>query len=170
MGDVLMTTAQLPSIKRKYSESTIYWVTLKIAAPLLYNNEFIDKVFIYDAESISILNEIEFDIVMNVDKSQRSCALLNSVKAKKKLGFGLDKNGVIVPVNEGAFYNYNLGMDDNFKFKVNQRTGQDYLAETFELDFKRDEYIFNFTKDELRFIEDYKREVRLRDTRQNYWI
>ena len=164
MGDVLMTTAQLPSIKRKYSESTIYWVTLKIAAPLLYNNEFIDKVFIYDAESISILNEIEFDIVMNVDKSQRSCALLNSVKAKKKLGFGLDKNGVIVPVNEGAFYNYNLGMDDNFKFKVNQRTGQDYLAETFELDFKRDEYIFNFTKDELRFIEDYKREVRLRDT------
>ena len=164
MGDVLMTTAQLPSIKRKYSESTIYWVTLKIAAPLLYNNEFIDKVFIYDAESISILNEIEFDIVMNVDKSQRSCALLNSVKAKKKLGFGLDKNGVIVPVNEGAFYNYNLGMDDNFKFKVNQRTGQDYLAETFELEYKRDEYIFNFTKDELRFIEDYKREVRLRDT------
>jgi hypothetical protein len=26
-------------------------------------------------------------------------------------------------------------MDDNLKFKVNQRTGQDYLAETFELDY-----------------------------------
>ena len=82
MGDVLMTTAQLPSIKIKFPDSKIFWVTLKIAAPLLYQNQYIDQVFIYDAETISILNEIEFDIVMNVDKSQRSCALLNSVKAK----------------------------------------------------------------------------------------
>ena len=29
MGDILMTTAQLPALKRKYPESTIYWVTLK---------------------------------------------------------------------------------------------------------------------------------------------
>lgn len=163
MGDVLMTTAQLPAIKRKYPESTIYWITLKIAAPLLYQNQFIDKVLEYDAESISVLNQIEFDIVMNVDKAQRSCALLNSVNAKMKLGFGLDKNGVIIPVNESAYYNYNLGMDDHLKFKENQRTGQDYLAETFELDYKRDEYTFNFSKEELRFIEDYKRESRLRD-------
>lgn len=55
-------------------------------------------------------------------------------------------------------------MDDHLKFKVNQRTGQDYLAETFELDYKRDDYIFNFTNEELRFIEEYKRDVRLRDT------
>lgn len=33
MGDVLMTTAQLPSIKRKYPESTIYWITLKMLLP-----------------------------------------------------------------------------------------------------------------------------------------
>ncbi len=35
MGDVLMTTAQLPAIKRKYPVSTITWITLKNAAPLL---------------------------------------------------------------------------------------------------------------------------------------
>src|SRR5574338_19185 len=163
MGDVLMTTAQLPAIKKKFPESTIYWITLKIAAPLLYHNEYIDQIFVYDFESISILKEMEFDIIMNVDKSQRSCALLNSVKADKKLGFGLDINGTIIPVNEGAYYNYSLGMDDHFKFRINQRTGQDYLAETFELEYNRDEYIFNFSTDELRFIEDYKREVRLRD-------
>lgn len=164
MGDVLMTTAQLPAIKRKYPESTIYWITLKIAAPLLENNQFVDQVFIYDAESILILSQMEFDIVMNVDKSQRSCALLNSVKAEKKLGFGLDKNGKIIPVNEAAYYNYNLGMDDHLKFKVNQRTGQDYLAETFELSYDGDEYTFNFSESELRFIENYKREIKIKPT------
>ena len=48
---------------------------------------------------------------MNVDKSHVSCALLNTLKGKNKLGFGLNENGKIIPVNEGAFYNYNLGME-----------------------------------------------------------
>jgi len=163
MGDVLMTTAQLPALKRKFPESTIYWFTLKSSAPLLYNNEFVDQVFEYNAESISILNEMEFHYVMNVDKSQRSCALLNSVNAKHKLGFGLNKDGKIVPVNEGAYYNYNLGMDDHLKFKVNQRKGQDYLAETFEVDYKQDEYVFNLTEKEKQFVLDYKKSTGISD-------
>jgi heptosyltransferase-2 len=156
MGDVLMTTAQLPELKRKFPESTIFWVTLKNASPLLKNNKYIHQVFNYNAETISILKQLKFDYVMNVDKSQKSCALLNSVDAKNKLGFGLNENGIIVPVNKGAYYNYNLGMDDNLKFKVNERTGQDYLAETFELDYSGDDYVFNLTEDEKTFVDEYK--------------
>src|SRR5690606_17593862 len=77
--------------------------------------------------------------------------------------FGLDEDGKIVPVNEGAFYNYNLGMDDHLKFRVNERVGQDYLAETFELEYNRDEYTFNFTDEELKFIENYKKEIGITD-------
>lgn len=161
MGDVLMTTAQLPALKRKYPESTIHWITLNNAAPLLLNNPFVDQVFVYNAESLSIISQIEYELVLNVDKSQRSCALLNFANAKRKLGFGLNNNGKIIPMNEGAYYNYNLGMDDNLKFKVNKRMGQDYLAETFEVDYKRDNYIFNFTDEELKFIEQYKKEVEI---------
>ncbi len=163
MGDVLMTTAQLPALKRKFPESSIYWITLKISAPLLFNNEYIEQVFIYDTESIAILNEMKFDYIMNVDKSQRACALINSLESENKLGFGLNEDGKIVPLNEGAFYNYNLGMDDILKFKVNQRTGQDYLAETFEVEYKRDEYIFNFSEEEKEFINNYKIENGLKD-------
>ncbi len=161
MGDVLMTTAQLPAIKRKYPESTIYWITLNNAAPLLFNNPLIDHVYIFNFESILILNQIEFDYVMNVDKSQRSCSLLNSLNSAQKLGFGLNEYGKIIPVNKGAYYNYNLGMDDELKFKKNTRTGQEYLAETFELDFKRDEYVFEFTKEEIAFINEYKKQIGL---------
>jgi len=159
MGDVLMTTAQLASLKRTYPESSIYWITLKIAAPLLENNPLIDKVFPFDFESVLILSNMEFDIAMNVDKSQRSSSLLNQVKSERKLGFGMDKDGKIIPVNKGAEYNFRLGMDDHLKFKVNQRLGQDYLAETFEIDYKRDDYVFQFTQDELKFIENYKNEI-----------
>jgi ADP-heptose:LPS heptosyltransferase len=163
MGDVLMTTAQLPGLNRKFPELTIYWVTERNSTDLLLNNHLVDHVFPFDAESILILNQMKFDYVMNVDKSQRSAALLNSVDAKHKLGFGLNDDGKIIPVNEGAYYNYKLGMDDHFKFKVNKRTGQDYLAETFEVEHKRDEYVFNFTENEIKFIEDYKKETGISD-------
>ncbi|MEJ2196880.1 MAG: glycosyltransferase family 9 protein [Ignavibacteriaceae bacterium] len=159
MGDVLMTTAQLPAIKRKFADSSIYWITLKNAAMLLQDNQYVDQVFEYNAESISILNQMKFDYVMNVDKSQRSCALLNSIDAANKLGFGLNENSKIIPVNKGAYYNYNLGLDDQLKFKVNKRTGQDYLAESLELDFKNDEYVYNFTEEEKSFINSYKSKV-----------
>lgn len=166
MGDVLMTTAQLPAIKRKYPESTIYWITLKIAAGLLENNPYIDRVLVYDFESLAILNSLEFDLVMNVDKSMRSGALAMQINAKERLGFGINSNGQIIPLNKGAEYNYRLGMDDHLKFKTNQRLGQDYLAETFDLDYKRDDYVFNFTESELRFIEEYKKEIGISENDQ----
>lgn len=156
MGDVLMTTAQLPGLKRKYPESSIYWLTLKNAVGLLQNNPYIDKIFPYDFESLSILQSMKFDFVMNVDKSMRSGAITMQVNADKRLGFGVNENGQIFPLNKGANYNYLLGMDDHLKFRINTRTGQDYLAETFELNYKRDDYTFRFTNDEINFIEQYK--------------
>ena len=159
MGDVLMTTAQLPLLKKKFPESTIFWITSPIASPLLFNNPLIDKVFSCKVESISILQNIKFDYVLNVDKSLISCSILNSAKAENKLGFGLNEDGKIIPVNKGAFYNYSLGMDNNLKFRINKKTGQEYLAETFELDFEKHDYIFEFTNEEKEFIDNYKKEI-----------
>jgi heptosyltransferase-2 len=159
MGDVIMSTSYMPAIKRKYPVSTIWWVTLKISAPLLENNQYIDKVLPYDFETISILQNMEFDVLMNVDKSMRSGALANMVKAKEKYGFGINNNGQIVPLNPSAEYNYRLGLDDNLKFKVNTVKRYQYNRQTFELDDICDEYVFNFTDDELKYIEEYKKKI-----------
>lgn len=164
MGDVLMTTAQLPALKRKFPESTIYWVTLKNTAPLLFNNPLVDHVYTFSSESILIFQQMKFDYVMNVDKSQQSCALLNSLDSKNKLGFGLNSDGKLIPVNKGAYYNYQLGMDDHLKFKANQRTGQDYLSETFELEYQKHDYIFNLNDEEKEFISKFKKEIGISDS------
>ncbi len=163
MGDVLMTTAQLATLKKVYPESTIMWVTLKVAHKLLENNPLIDKVYVYDAESISILSSMKFDLVMNVDKSQRSGSLAMQVDAEKRLGFGINERGQIIPLNKGAEYNYLLGMDDHLKFKVNQRTGQDYLSETFEIPYERNDYVFEFSNSEKEYIQEYKNAIGITD-------
>ncbi len=163
MGDVLMTTAQLAPIKRKFPDSYVAWITLKSAAPLLSENPFIDDVFVWDPESWLILERMKFDLIMNVDKSRRSAALTMKLNAKEKLGFGLNENGQIVPLNKEASYNYLLGIDDYLKFRINQRTGQDILAETFRLPYERDEYILNLTNEELKLTSWYRRSKGISD-------
>jgi heptosyltransferase-2 len=61
MGNVLVTTTLLPAIKRTYPESTVFWVTLKNAAPLLLYNQYIDNVFVWEPESWLILQAMHFD-------------------------------------------------------------------------------------------------------------
>jgi heptosyltransferase-2 len=160
LGAVLDNTAVLPAIKRKFPESTIYWLTMESAQKILHNNKLIDRVFVWTDEHRMILRNIEFDYVMNSDKADYACAFTNEVKAKKKLGFVLNEDGKIVPANEGAVYSYILGVDDQLKFRDNKRSGLEILHEAFELEYKMDEYSFELDDEEKSFVESYKKEIK----------
>ncbi len=159
MGNVLVTTSLLPAIKRKYPSSTITWITEKNSAPLLAHNPLLDKVVLWTPENWMILQAQEFDIVMNIDKSKRAGAFALSVVAGERLGFGLNGNGAIVPLNPEAEENYRLGLDDYLKFRVNQKTVAQLECEECKLAYGRDEYLLVVTEEEKRFCEAYRREV-----------
>ena len=163
LGNVLATTSILPAIKRKYPASDLTWLTLKNAAPLLENNPFIDRVYAWSPESLMILEEQTFDVVMNVDKSRRSGAFAMRVKAGQKLGFGMDQGGVIIPLNKEAEENYRLGLDDHLKFRVNQKTVPQLECEEFTLPYARDEYVLQLTAEELAFCQSYRQQVGISD-------
>ncbi len=159
LGNVLANTPLLPAIKRKFPVSTIYWLTMPNAEKILFNNPFIDKVYTWTDEHRMILRNIEFDYLMNGDKSDYACAFANEVKAKEKLGFLLNEDGKIIPANKGALYSYILGNNDQLKFRENKRSGVDIIHEAFELEYNKDEYVFNLTDEENEFIKIYKDEI-----------
>lgn len=163
LGDVLVTTASLPAMKRKYPQSTIHWLTKQSAQPLLENNPYLDRVWLWNDESRLILSEMKFDVLFSADKNQNSCAFVNKIQTPEKYGFGLNENGAIVPLNEGAEYNYRMGLEDQLKFKLNQRSGQDILAETFELPYKRDEYVLHLSESEEKEVEKLRYKYGFRD-------
>ncbi len=158
MGDVLMTTAQLPGLKRAHPSSTIYWITLPGAAALLQNNPLLDAVFPWTEESRMILQALEFDLVLNGDKSRGACAFVGTLRAREVRGFRLNRYGQIVPANPEAEYNYRLGLDDHLKFRVNRKTGQEILAESWVVPYRRDEYILSLTGAEEEFCAERRRE------------
>lgn len=159
LGNVLDNTPILKSIKKKYPESTIYWLTLPNAKNILANNPLIDKLFFLTDEDKMILRNMKFDYLMNADKSVYACSFANEVKAKEKLGFLLNEDGKIIPANENAYYSYRLGNDDRLKFRENERTGIEILHEVFGLKYEFDECIYEFTEEEKDFIEKYKDQI-----------
>ncbi len=159
LGNVLDNTALLPALKRKFPVSTVYWLTMPNAEKILSNIKQIDKIYTWTDEDRMILRNIQFDYVLNADKSVYACAFTNEVNSKNKLGFVLNEDGKIIPANETAMYNYLMGNDDELKFRKNTRSGIDILHETFELEFKKDEYTFTLSEDEKQFVTEYKKEI-----------
>jgi ADP-heptose:LPS heptosyltransferase len=159
MGNVLVTTGLLPPLKRKYPESTVSWITLPNAAPLLQNNPDLDRVWFWEPESWLILGQMTFDLVLNVDKSRRSCAFTNGLKAKKKMGFGLNANGAIVPLNREALENYRLGLNDRLKFRLNTKTVPRLQSEQFGLPYRRERYRVWLSDDERAWTARFRAEA-----------
>ncbi len=161
LGTVLATTAQLPAIKRSHPNSHITWITRSNALPLLQHNPFIDHLMEWNDENRMVLRQQRFEIALNADKSRAAAAFLNTINAESKRGFGLNENGAIVPLNAGAEYGFRLGVDDHFKFRVNQRSGNDILAEAWEVDYQRDEYVLCLTEAEQKKCAQWRREFGL---------
>ncbi len=159
LGAVLNYTAILPAIKRKFPVSTINWITMPNAEKILFNNPWLDKVWVWNDENRMILRQMSFDYLFNADKTNYACAFANEIKATNKLGFLLNEDGKMIPANKSAMYHYLMGNDDFLKFRQNQRTGLDIIHEAFELDYQKDEYQFFFTDEEKEFITNYKNEI-----------
>lgn len=58
IGDVLLSTAVLPNLRRQFPTAQIDFLVEKFAAPVLKNNPFIDNIISYDTKEQSSLSII----------------------------------------------------------------------------------------------------------------
>lgn len=154
-GDVLRTTALLHGLKRKYPESHISWLIDEESLELIANNPFIDRVLPYRLEYIMPLIVEEFDVVISLDKEPPSTSVATLVKSPNKFGFGMNTLGNLIPFNTEAEYAYQLGIDDDLKFKQNTMTYQEIVAKTAEVEYKRDPYVFQIEKHHRKRAKDF---------------
>ncbi|HEY8370834.1 MAG TPA: glycosyltransferase family 9 protein [Thermodesulfobacteriota bacterium] len=161
MGTVLRTTSLLPAIRRKYPDAHVTWVTQKACLPLLEGNPFVDRAVPFDPVTVDWLTAQRFDVVLSCDKSRAAASLAMRVEAPSKFGYGIDRSGAIVPLNDEAFEHYALGLDDQAKFFENRKTEQQLLTEALGLPFARDEYVLVLSDEERRFVDEARRRLGL---------
>ena len=160
LGNVIQTTALLPALRRAFPDTFLTWVTAPSAAPVLENNPLVDRVMPYGFETVSILGAMEFDLVINLDKTMRSAALAGAARAADKRGFGLTRAGAIEPFGPEAEYAYRLGLDDELKFRTNTMPGTQIACEAVGLEWRRDPYVLELTDEEKDFVDRFREGVK----------
>ena len=104
LGDVLRTTPILSALKDKYPDSYITWLVSEEAYPLLNNNEYLDRILIWDNFVPFQLLKERFDILINLEKIPGVCAIADMVDAWVKYGFRFDSQA-------GTYSAYEKGLD-----------------------------------------------------------
>lgn len=141
LGDVLRTTALLPALRRTHRDAHVTWLTREEAAPLLLHNPLIDRVLVLGDATLPTLQALEFDLVLCPEKSIPAGALARAARAPVKRGFGVDAAGAIVPLNPEADELYRLGLDNERKFFLNEKSAQRLVTEALGLPYRHDRYV-----------------------------
>lgn len=163
MGDVLRTTALLPALRKKYEPCQITWVVAPSGYGLLIGNPQIDRLFALDLGTVLRLQTELYDVAICLDKEDAATGLIASVKAPIKLGFGLNADGNIRPLNPGADYAFSLGLSDQVKFRENRRTYQDFTFEAAELLYEGQDYVFALSDEERQWAKNRLSELGLNE-------
>ncbi|MCX7919343.1 MAG: glycosyltransferase family 9 protein [bacterium] len=147
IGDVLRTTPLLTGLKKKYPRSFITWLTDPGAAELLNNIPELDRLLRYNgAETLTRLLVERFDILICLDKEVRATGLAMLVNAQDKIGFGLNQFGTIFPFDTRSEYAFELGVNDELKFRLNRKTYPEILYEMVGLPYHKEEYVFQLAE------------------------
>ena len=154
IGDVIRTTPLYSRLKKENPTAKFFWLTL---TPDVVPSE-VDTILKFNLESILYLNELEFDIAINLDKDHEACALFSKITSQQKFGFTL-KNGSPYPVNDLATHKFLTGIFDD----LNQVNIKNYLEEIFEicdLDFGGEKYYLeSFENHSRKWDLDYSKKI-----------
>jgi heptosyltransferase-2 len=142
VGDVLRTTAILPSLKKHYPHSLITWITRTKSNPVLKDNQYINEVYTVETH-LNEFSQKEYDIAINLDSSRESCEIMNKTNARKKFGYELVNNKPF-PVNDNASEWYLMGVNDNLK-KANKKTYFRIIHEICGLEYSGSSPVLNIT-------------------------
>ncbi|MFH1715683.1 MAG: glycosyltransferase family 9 protein [Elusimicrobiota bacterium] len=159
MGDVLRTTFLLPILVRKYPDAHITWIVSKKSKDVLKGNHLIDRIWLYEDSFLALANE-KFDIVINLDLSQKSLDLAAYAKANKKYGFIKDEKGCVVPLNETAKKWLCMSAFDNVK-KENKDTYQKLAADVCEVEFNKENIIVPLEDEAVTYAQKFFEEHKL---------
>jgi ADP-heptose:LPS heptosyltransferase len=147
IGDVLRTTCLLDPIRERWPDWRIVWITRPESVPLLENNPYVDVIVPYGPDALSYILANEFSAVINLDAGKISSSLAALSVSREKIGFVMNKRGVVEATNEAAEGWLRLGIFDDLK-KTNKLTYQEWMCRILDLPKENLKYVLELTEKE----------------------
>ncbi|HMZ52788.1 MAG TPA: glycosyltransferase family 9 protein [Candidatus Sumerlaeota bacterium] len=139
MGDVLRTKAILPGLKREHPTSWIVWLT-EAGSESLARDPQVDEVVTFNPAGLLQLEGRRFARLICLDKDRHAVALAARIEADRKQGFAPTEYNTISVWNEAAMYALRLGLSDELKYRINEKSMPQIVTEACELPWIGDGY------------------------------
>lgn len=161
LGDVVRCTFLAQALKCKYKKYSpeIYWIASEGARLLFLNNPYIDKLILEKPETLKRLCNQNFDLVVNLEESEKLCRFASNLNPKKIQGFYFREGSIVPSQSAREWFNMSaLGpkpQNDILK-KKNKKTHRQIMSEVIELkDYKKFEPFLRLTKKQRRIADDF---------------
>lgn len=162
LGAVLRATCILKPLKNLFPKSHITWITSPLAASLLENNPYIDRVIKNDHRGCLEISSQNFTHTYCIDKSAEAYGITRlPIHVGEVKGFGIDHLNKVTPLNEAANELFELGLSNQKKFFENTKAETQLLTEALELPYSRDNYVFEFTTQENEIIRSERKRLKI---------
>ena len=161
LGDVVRSTCIVEGLKEKYPDSQLTWLVEKNSKVFIDNNPFIDNVITYDDENVRALQCQKFDIIINLDKDKKATSIITLCNSDIKLGYGLNEEGHVIPLNKGTEYHYYICLDNWGAKRKNTKSYQKMIFDMAELEYNNEApnlYLDDDLSEKFKntFLEKYK--------------
>lgn len=124
LGDVLRTTVLL----NLYKNDRVTWITNKEAFPLLKGNPLIHRLM--DIHECSAIVNEDFDIIINLEKSQDAAIFADTVKGRIRYGFTFNElTGEVLPYDDRAQHALDICHNKKNKIFLNHQYWEEILFE-----------------------------------------
>jgi heptosyltransferase-2 len=141
LGDVVRSTVLTEGLKKKYPESQLTWLTRNNAKFFLTGNKSIDRIMVYNDETVRRLQFEKFDTIINLDKDTKAASMMMLFNSNDRRGYGLHNEGHVIPLNDGSKYHYNMCLDNWGMKTKNKKSYQEIIFEIAELDYDNEKPI-----------------------------
>ena len=139
LGDVLRTTVVLHLFKK----DIVTWLVDEEAYPLLKDNKYINKIFIYNSNSLLKIQRQSYDVVINFEKNPDICMFSDSIKSKKRYGFKFDKDTHSMQYYKGSELAFNICNNIDIK-RNNKKSWQQIIIEMCKGRWNKEDYVLGY--------------------------
>lgn len=139
LGDVLRTTV----ILHHFDKDHVTWLVDEGAYPLLEGNPLINRILIYNLDSVLQLQSERFDTLINFEKVPGVCALADSISARRRYGFRFDAVKGEAEAYDGCERIFSLCKSDDLK-RMNKKSWQESLLQVIGTKWNRQEYVLGY--------------------------
>jgi len=154
-GDVIRTTTILPGLHKRYPDNCITWLTDPAAIPLLKSNPMIDRLCPFTVDGLCAAQAANYTLLLNFEKEPRALGFLRTITAYKRKGFAASRSGTPAAADADSEYALQLGLSDELKFRLNEKTYPQIIYEMAGLPYEGQEYVLELSEEASRFARQF---------------